>query len=160
MLVAFFESIKYVGHLYPIALLRVYMGYYFFDLALSRVKGEFLTQPRLAAIIMDSLPQSDLPAWYARFLQYVVVPQWQYFAYLITYCEFLLGISFLLGIIVRPASLLAVFMMVNFIVAGGNATSAVQQVFLVLFIVMAWVGAGRCLGLDYFFYKRHRGIWW
>jgi thiosulfate dehydrogenase (quinone) large subunit len=31
---------------------------------------------------------------------------------------------------------------------------------LVLFLILAWLGAGRCLGLDYFFYKRDRGMWW
>lgn len=160
MLVSFFESIKYVGHLYPIAFLRIYLGYYFFDYALARTQGDFLSQPRLAAIVMDSLPQSNLPVWYAQFLQYVVVPNWQYFAYLITYCEFIIGISFLLGLLVRPTSLLAVVLLVNFIYAGAYTNSSLNQVFLVLFIIMAWVGAGRCLGMDYFFYKRQRGIWW
>jgi thiosulfate dehydrogenase [quinone] large subunit len=160
MFVAFFDSIKYVGHLYPIALLRIYMGYYFLDLALSRMNGEFLRQPRLAAVIMDTLPQAALPTWYANLLQHVVVSNWQFFAYFVTYCEFIVAFSFLLGLLVRPASILGVFLMVNFIYAGSNAVTAVQQILLVLFIVMFWVGAGRCLGFDFYFYKRQRGLWW
>lgn len=160
MLVSFFESVKYVGHLYPIALMRVYLGYYFLDMAMARLSGEFLRQPRLAAIIMESLPQSQLPSWYADLLQHVVVPNWQFFAYFITYCEFVVGVSFLIGFLVRPASLLGAFLMVNFIYAGGDVATVLQQTFLVLFIVMFWVGAGRCLGLDYYFYKRQRGLWW
>jgi thiosulfate dehydrogenase [quinone] large subunit len=35
-----------------------------------------------------------------------------------------------------------------------------HKLHFVLFLVLAWLGAGRCLGLDYFFYKRDRGIWW
>jgi thiosulfate dehydrogenase [quinone] large subunit len=160
MIVSFLESIKYVGHQYPIALMRIYLGYYFFDLALIRTQGEFLTQPRLAAIIMDSLPSVPLPDWYTQFLKLVVVPNWQYFAYFITYCEFIIGISFLLGLFVRPVAILGIFLMLNFIYAGSDAASSLQQVFLVLFIVMFWVGAGRCLGFDYYFYKRQRGLWW
>lgn len=160
MLVSFFESIKYVGHLYPIALMRIYLGYYFFASALDRVNGEFLRQPRLAAIIMESLPQRDLPTWYANFLQHIVVLNWQFFAYFITYCEFIVGISFLIGFLVRPSALLGIILMINFIYAGRDVAAAVQQTFLALFIVMFWIGAGRCLGLDYYFYKRQRGLWW
>ena len=160
MLVSFFESIKYVGHLYPIAFLRFYLGYHFLHTALVRINGEFLKQPRLAALIMDSLPTSNLPAWYANLLQQVVVPHWQFFAYFITYCEFIVGVSFLLGFLVRPVSILGIFLMINFIYAGGTAMGTVQPTYLVLFMVMFWLGAGRCLGFDYFFYKRQRGLWW
>ena len=31
---------------------------------------------------------------------------------------------------------------------------------LAVHVMMAWVGAGRCLGFDYYFFKRRRGIWW
>lgn len=160
MLVSFFDSIRYVGHLYPIALMRIYLGYYFLASALDRVHGEFLRQPRLAAIIMESMPQSDLPQWYAHFLQQLVVPNWQIFAYFITYCEFIVGISFLIGFLVRPSALLGIVLMINYIYAGRELVSSVQQTFLALFIVMFWIGAGRCLGVDYYFYKRQRGLWW
>ncbi len=160
MIVSFFESIKYVGHLYPIAVMRIYLGYYFLDMALTRVNGEFLRQPRLASVIMESLPQTHLPDWYASFLQHIVVPNWQIFAYGITYCEFVVGVSFLLGFLVRPVSILGIFLMINFIYAGRDIGTTIQQTYLALFIVMFWIGAGRCFGMDYYFYKRHRGLWW
>jgi thiosulfate dehydrogenase (quinone) large subunit len=160
MFVAFFESAKYVGHLYPIAIMRIYLGYYFLNTALVRLSGEFLKQPKLAATIVENLPHHDLPTWYANILHDVVVPNWQFFAYFITYCEFIIGVSFLIGFLVRPASLIGLFLMFNFIYAGSNASVDLQQTFLALFIVMFWVGAGRCFGLDYYFYKRQRGLWW
>jgi thiosulfate dehydrogenase [quinone] large subunit len=164
MFVSFFESAKYVGHLYPIALLRIYMGYYYLNMALMRLGGEFLTQPRLAHIITENLPQKDLPSWYANVLQNIVVPNWRFFAYFITYCEFIIGVAFLIGFLVRPAALIGIFLMINFVYAGGGATGPLsidlQQTFLALFIVMFWVGAGRCFGLDFYFYKRQRGLWW
>jgi thiosulfate dehydrogenase (quinone) large subunit len=159
MLYSYFESIKYVGHLYPIAFLRIYLGYIFFDSALNRVNGVFLTQPRLASVIMESLPVSDVPIWYANFLQYFVVPNWQFFAYLVTYCEFLIGICLLAGFLIRPVSILGVVLMLN-LIYGGSSGALLQQTYLVFFVVIFWVGAGRCLGLDYYFYKRYRGIWW
>jgi thiosulfate dehydrogenase [quinone] large subunit len=160
MFVSFLESFKYVGHLFPVAFLRIFMGYYFLHMALARAGGEFLQQPRLAAIIMENLPQSHVPTWYANLLQFVIVPNWQFFAYFITYCEFIIGISFIIGFLVRPAALLGIVLMLNFIAGGGAGGHDIQQTFLALFVVLFWVGAGRCLGFDYFFYKRHRGLWW
>ncbi len=160
MFVSFLDSIKFVGHLYPISLLRIYLGYTFLDLAITRLNGAFIREPRLAAIIMESLPQGNLPTWYANFLQHVVVPNWQFFAYFVTYCEFIIGISFLIGFLVRPSAILGFLLMLNFIYAGRDVATGVQQIHLVLFIIMFWVGAGRCLGFDYFFYKRQRGLWW
>ncbi len=166
MFVAFFESAKYVGHLYPIALMRIYLGYYFLNMAIGRLSSEFLNQPRLAHIITENLPHRDLPVWYANVLQHVVVRHWQIFAYFITYCEFIIGISLLIGFLVRPTALLGIFLMLNYVYIGGGGGATVsgsadlQQVFLALFIILFWVGAGRCFGFDFYFYKRQRGLWW
>ena len=160
MILSFFESIKYVGHLYPIALLRIFLGYFFLDMAIARVNGEFLNQPRLAATIMDSLPQVDAGSWYILFLQDVVVPNWKFFAYTLTYFEFIIGICFIIGFLVRPAALMGAFIALNFIYFGGAESTLLHQTHLSLFVVLFWLGAGRCLGFDYYFYKRVRGFWW
>ncbi len=136
------------------------MGYYFLQMSMERFDGPFLIEPRLAHTIADSLPRASLPGWYENFLKEIVIPNWQAFAYLLTYCELLIGISYLLGFMVRPVSALGILLLLNYIYGGGAASVAFQQTFLVLFIVMMWMGGGRCLGLDYYFYKRHRGIWW
>lgn len=160
MLVAFFESIKHVGHLYPIAVLRIYLGYYFLGLGLSHYRGEFLTQPRLAAAIMESISVKNLPGWYISLIENLVVPQWQIFAYIIVYLEFVIGISLLIGFLVRPATFIAALLTLNAVLVTVGVTLALQQNLLAILIVLFWLGAGRCLGIDYFFYKRHRGIWW
>ncbi len=160
MLLSFFESIKYVGHLYPVALLRIFLGYFYLEMALARVYGEFLKQPRLAATIMESIPQANVSSWYIQFLQEVVVPNWKVFAYTLTYCEFIIGISFIIGFLVRPTALLGAFIALNFIYFGGANNTLLHQTHLSLFVVLFWLGAGRCLGLDYYFYKRVRGLWW
>lgn len=160
MLVAFFESMKHVGHLYPVAFLRIFIGYYFFSQALVNFNGVFLTQPRLAAAITEWLPQSGAPSWYAYILEMYVVPNWQVFAYIITYCQFIVGISFIIGFLVRPISILGIFLVANLYFGGGEANLELQKVLVALFITLLWIGGGRCLGIDYFFYKRQRGIWW
>lgn len=160
MLVSFLESIKYVGHLVPIAMLRLYLGWSFFMTAWVRYQGDYLSQPRVAASITEWAPTSSAPDWYKDFLDKVVVPHWQLAAYCVVYLGFLVGISFLLGFFVRPVAILGALMALNFIYNSAPDIVELHKLHFVLFLIMAWIGAGRCLGLDYFFYKRDRGIWW
>ena len=115
MFVAYLESVKYVGHLFPIALLRIYLGWSFLTTAWQRYQGDYLSQPRIAATITEWAPTSSAPDWYKDFLDRVVVPNWQLFAYCIVYFGFLVGISFILGFFVRPVALIAAFVTLNFI---------------------------------------------
>lgn len=160
MLVAFFESLKYTGHIWPIAILRIYLGYFYLQLALERLRSEFLTQPLLAATMTEWLPRSQAPRWYREWVDSYVLPNWQIFAYTLMYCEFLIAISLLLGFLVRPAALLGIFLALNLIVNSSPEVSEFHQMRLILFIVLGLVGAGRCLGIDAYFYKRQRGLWW
>ena len=160
MIVTFFESFKYVGHLFPVVVLRVYIGLYFLGTAYGKYDGDFLFRPRLAATINEFLPMSDAPFWYQRFVEALVIPNWQLFAYVLTYCEFLIGLSFVLGFLVRPLALLGLVMSLNYVYTTSPAVSGMYQAYVVIFLVLAWLGAGRCLGFDYYFFKRQRGIWW
>lgn len=156
---AFFESIKYVGHLFPVAFLRVFIGYFYLNQALEKYKGDFLVQPRLADWINEGLVSSVSPLWYQEVLQQVVVPQWRVFSGTLVVFEFLLGISFLLGYLVRPMALLGVVLSF-FYFSVQPQFEFLHKLFIAIHITLAWLGAGRCLGFDFYFYKRNRGIWW
>jgi thiosulfate dehydrogenase [quinone] large subunit len=125
-----------------------------------RYNGDYLTQPTIAASITEWAPASTAPEWYKAFLDQRVVPNWQFFAYCVVYFGFLVGFSFLLGFFVRPVALIAAFVSINFIYNSGPETIDLYRLHLVLFLVLAWLGAGRCFGVDYYFYKRDRGPWW
>lgn len=161
MLVAFVESIKYVGHLLPIAFLRVFLGYYYFNQALINWHGDFLSQAYLAEDIRNFLPKSPAPEWYKIALESVVVPNWQFFATGIVVAQFAIGLSYIVGYLVRPCSLIGMILGFNLMLALGPHQSELQSTFMiVLHFILGWLGAGRCLGIDYYFYKRRRGIWW
>ena len=160
MIVTFFESFKYVGHMYPVVVLRVYTALIFLGSAYTKYEGDFLFRPRLAATINEHLPLSESPIWYQNLVESLVVPNWQIFAYVFTYCEFLVGLSLLFGFLVRPLSLLGLLVSWNYVYMLSPAESQTFQVFSYVLLVLAWLGAGRCLGFDYYFFKRQRGIWW
>ncbi len=161
MLVAFFESIKYVGHQFPIAFLRIYVGYYFLTDALQSLKNQFLSHAFLAEQIRDFMPKNIAPEWYKYFLEALVIPNWQIFASFILISKFIIGVSFIIGYLVRPASLLAMFLCLNLIWAIGTDPTEMRDALMIMVIfTLGWLGAGRCLGVDYYFYRKRRGIWW
>lgn len=160
MLVSFFESIKYVGHLVPISFLRIFLGYYYFESALNKYSGDFLLKPKIAESISEYLPLSHSPEWYKMLIASQFIPHWQFLAFLITGFELAIGISYLFGYVVRPMALLGIFLSANMIFILGPQFEDIQKTFLAIHFVMAWIGAGRCLGVDYYFYKRRRGFWW
>ena len=160
MIVAFFESVKYAGHLFPIAFLRIFVGYFYLQEASSKAQGEYLVQPQLAGMVNEWLNKGMLPQWYQNWLEAIVVPYWQVFAYLATVGQVLLGISFLAGFLVRPMALIAALISLNFVFMAESSQMGLHKMFFAVNVTLAWFGAGRCLGFDYFFFKRNRGIWW
>ena len=159
MFVAFFESIKYVGHLFPIAFLRVFIGYFYLNQAIEKYQSDFLSQPRLADSIAQGLSPSLSPVWYQDLLQQIVVPHWQTFSATLLTTEFVIGLSFLFGYLVRPVALIAVALSWFYLSVNPNQ-EVLFKTFIAIHVTLAWLGAGRCLGFDYYFYKRNRGIWW
>lgn len=160
MFVSFLESIKYVGHMIPLAFLRIFVGYYYFQSAMNRFSGDFLTRPKIAESISEFLPLSQAPEWYKMVMTTTMISQWQVLAFAITGFEFAIAIAYLAGYLVRPVAILGIFLSVNMIFLSGPLTEDLNKLFLAIHIVMGWIGAGRCLGVDYYFYKRRRGLWW
>lgn len=160
MFISFLESVKYVGHLLPISFLRIFMGYFYFQEALIKYRGDFLLRPRIADQIAEWLPASHAPSWYKIFLSTSIIPHWQTLAFMIVGVEFMLGLSYILGYVVRPVALLGVLLSLNMLFISGPQMETHFKIILALHFVFAWIGAGRCLGVDYYFYKRRRGIWW
>lgn len=160
MFVAFFESIKYVGHLWPISLLRIFIGYVYFNQAIIKFKGDFLYRPIIAASISEWLPTSTAPEWYKLLLEQWVPEHWQFFAYFIVVCEFIIGISYMMGFFIRPVTILAFYLCLNNLIITPPDQIYFQQLQLAVILALGWLGAGRSLGFDYYFYKKKRGLWW
>ena len=94
MFLALLQSLRYLGHFYPLALLRIYLGFVFLNSSLERKNSGFLDTPHLAAKIEEWLPQSTPPLWLQTFYESTVVPQWQLFSYIIFFCEMIIALSY------------------------------------------------------------------
>lgn len=160
MFTAFFESVKYVGHLLPISFLRIFLGYYYLEQALVKYRGDFLSRPRIADQIAEWLPASHAPNWFKVFASSQMIPHWQTVAFIVVGLEFAIAISYIAGYVVRPVSLLGVFLCVMMLFISGSGSEDFYKTLLAIHLILGWVGAGRCLGFDYYFFKRRRGLWW
>lgn len=159
MIIAFVESIKYVGHFLPISFLRIFLGYYYFNLGISHLKSGYLEHAYMAEDIRNFLPQATVPEFMRFFLENIVIPNWQVFAHVFVIFQIVMGLAYILGYLVRPFAMLGMLACVLLLMV--QTTTDLQTTFvLMVHLTLGWMGAGRCLGLDYYFYKRHRGIWW
>lgn len=160
MLFAFIESIKYTGHLLPVVFLRVFLGYYYLLQALKKYQGDFLIRPRIAEQISEYLPLSSAPEWYKLLIFSWSIPNWQTLAFFLIGIEFAIAISYLVGYLVRPMAILAALVSLQMHYIAPAGLDQLTITFVGIHLTLAWIGAGRCVGIDYYFYKRRRGIWW
>ena len=160
MLQAYFESIKYVGHLLPISLLRIFVGYFYLQQAVADWKMHILSNSTVSDMIVDALSSDKMPYWYRIFLSEHVIPHWNIYAFIFVGLQLTVGLSYLIGYVVRPASIIGLILCLNYIAVGNSQQELFFRMMIACQVTFMWVGAGRCLGLDYFFYKRYRGIWW
>jgi thiosulfate dehydrogenase [quinone] large subunit len=98
-----------------------------------------------------SVPESGRPAiafdWYRSFIQFMLDNQWyEWFADLIMWGEFLVGIALILGLFSGIAAFAGSFMNWNFIMAGAASSNGLMLVLAVL-LILAWKVAG-WYGLD------------
>jgi thiosulfate dehydrogenase [quinone] large subunit len=88
----------------------------------------------------------DVQAWYAWFLQHLVLPRAALWGYLISWGETLVGVALILGIFTGIAAFFGSFMNVNYLLAGAVSTNPILFV-LATWLVLAWKTAG-WWGLD------------
>lgn len=88
----------------------------------------------------------DVSGWYAWFIKTCALPNAEFFSYLVTYGEILVGVALILGAFTGIAAFFGSFMNMNYLFAG---TVSVNPFLLLiqLFLILAWRNAG-WVGLD------------
>ena len=130
-------------------IIRLYVGYQWIHAAWGKISGgTWATGEGLRGYWTNavSIPESGRPAisfdWYRGFLQFMLDNGWYtWFADLIMYGEFMVGLALILGAFTGIVAVLGGFMNWNFIMAGSASTNGLLLV-LAIFIVLAWKVAG------------------
>lgn len=161
MLQSYFESIKYVGHLLPISFLRIFIGYFYLNLAFKDWLVYSSGGNAFSEMLIDALNKAQIPSWYRLLLSEQMIPNWNIVVFILIGLQIATGVSYILGYVVRPMSVFAILLCVNFLIlSGGGEKEIFYKLLIACHVLLAWVGAGRCLGIDYYFFKRRRGVWW
>lgn len=143
-------------------MLRLYLGVFYITTGTSKLgKGDFGLgyQDSLVDHVTGSLERA--PAFYAWFLEHVVLAAPALFTLMISWGETALGVALLLGIFVRLAGFMGGFMALNFALSSGRALWLPSfDVTLTLALVTLALGrAGRSLGVDQYLAKKFSRYW-
>lgn len=160
MVIAFLESVKYVGHMFPVALIRFILGYHYISMVITRVQSGYLKHAYISESLNLSDAQGATPGIYFEIFKGLVQSQWLMMTYILLGIELVVGISYLLGFGVRIASLLGMLLSLHIYSFFSLATSPGQIYLFYIHLLFCLVGAGRCLGVDYYFFKSRRGLLW
>ena len=160
MLVAYLESIKYVGHMWPVALVRLVFGYKYVCLAVDQVQIGYLEHAYVSEYFnLDGAP-SFIPAFYFELFRNLIQSQWLAITYVFISLEILIGVSYIVGFCVRPIGILGMIFSFHIFLFFDIQYAAGQLYMFYIHLLFCLLGAGRCLGLDYYFFKSRRGIFW
>jgi uncharacterized membrane protein YphA (DoxX/SURF4 family) len=136
-------------HHWPIVLLRVYAGIFFLKYGTGKVQRGKDFAEGLAGFVSSNL--ENCFGFFRPFLESVVLPNKLLFAYLVAWGELLIGITLILGLATRYAAIAGAVMVSAFWFTKGQAFLAAQNqdsIWLMIFILIAGVHAGRVFGLD------------
>ena len=160
MIIAYLESIKYVGHLWPVAIFRILFGYHYFSMAIHRLQTGYLEHAYISEKLRLSYDQAVATGFYFDIFKSLVQSNWMFFTYLLLTLECLIGISFIIGFAVRFSALIGMILSLHIYLFFEELTAAGQMHLFCIHLLLLALGAGRCLGIDYYFYKSRRGLFW
>ena len=137
--------------------LRIWLGYQWFEAAGHKitnpawvVTGDALKGFWTAAVAIPATGRAPISFdWYRGFLQYLLDAQaYTWFAKLVAYGEFLIGIALILGAFTGIAAFFGGLMNWNFMMAGSASTNPLLFVAAVG-LILAWKVSGY-IGADFF----------
>ena len=145
------DNFKQSTSLLYLAIPRIMVGYHFLDVAWAKLSRGFLNGEDLPAQLLKTVAKDPF-AWHRHFIQGFILPHSALFSYLVPLGEMAIGISLVLGCLVRLSSLFGAFHNLNILFAialpGGGAQAAVNEIFIVLHLMFLFASAGRVLGID------------
>jgi uncharacterized membrane protein YphA (DoxX/SURF4 family) len=147
-----------------IATLRIMMGVMFLTTWVANLVQGFYTPDGLLDFFAHIFPQAQNPlAWYAAFINNVILPIRTFFAPFQMVTEFALGLALLVGALTPFFSLAGIFFLINtFLATFGHDWPWAYLMPIGILTVTLFTRAGRALGVDAWLLNRYgeRRFWW
>jgi len=138
-----------------LALFRISIGIMFMIAAWGKVMAGFGWGDRVIGFLNA---QSNMPDFYRAIVDAVVIPNASFFGFLTAYGELFLALALIFGVLVRPAAVLGVFMVANFMLAKGHAfwvPSNHDSFYIFSLMLLAVTQSGMFLGFDSWVAKKY-----
>ena len=114
----------------------------------------------LETALTVALERGQTYGFYEPFLLEIVLPSKVLYAGLVTWGEFLTGISYLSGTLTRLSSMVALFLLINYSLMNGSLLSPFNLLFLGLNTLIFITRPGRTYGIDKLLRKKWPESWW
>ena len=139
-----------------ISLLRILLGILFLTTWSSNLTKGFYTPDGLVDFFTNVFPQSENPlAWYAAFINGIILPIRGFFAPFQLVAEFLIGVFLLLGFLTPLTSFAGMIFIINtFLATFGHDWPWSYGMMLAILAVVLVTRAGRSIGIDNLLYDR------
>ena len=141
-----FRQPTFLGYL---ALIRIFIGVHFLIVGWPKVLG--MSGQTLAAQLSRTAARDPLP-FHRDFIVGFVVPHADAFNYLVAYGEVAIGVSLVVGCLVRISSAFGAFHNLNILLAMalpvGGAQVGINLYFIASELAFLFSAAGRSFGLD------------
>lgn len=137
---------------------RLYVGYQWLVAGWEKFSNQAWVGDRAGTALREFLDGSlqktsglhpDVSAWYATFIQHIVLSHLTLFSYMVTYGELGVGIALVLGIFTGIAACGGIVMNVNYLLAGTISTNPILLLLQFLLILAwrtaGWIGIDRCI---------------
>jgi uncharacterized membrane protein YphA (DoxX/SURF4 family) len=143
------ESKRYVGPLWPVTLLRVYLGVAFLSAASNKIFSWWASWPQSMSHYLTS-KLNDTYAFYRPALTGLVLPHIGFFARTIAVSEVAVGLSLLLGAGTRLGATVGLALIANYMLAFGDIPwqPGEDQAFFIGLVVVLMTNGGRAFGID------------
>ena len=139
-----------------LAIPRFVIGYYYLRVGPGKLSDKFLSGQPLSERFTEIA--ADPFSWHHSFITDFVVPHAEFFAHLVAFGEVAIGVSLILGCLVRLSSSFGAFHSLNILLAigipAGGASFGVNLMFFVMQLMFVFSSPGRVLGLDGLLKKR------
>jgi uncharacterized membrane protein YphA (DoxX/SURF4 family) len=145
-----------------ILVLRLALAGLFLHLGIGKINQGWLHNAAPIATELQN-SQKNATGYHLSYVTNIAIPYASLWSKLIAVGEASIGISLLLGMLVRLSSAFGIFMVINLHAATGNlyslrffGTPSASLLIAALFVVML-AGAGRWIGIDQMLAKSHPG---
>jgi uncharacterized membrane protein YphA (DoxX/SURF4 family) len=135
-----------------LALMRIAVGGYFLAQGFNKIQGGWLTSadPLVRTTLAPALERNTVEGFYRPFLENVVLPNGALFGQLVALGEVAVGLSLILGLLLRVSCTVAIFLNLNYMLMKGlaNNSGSNDRMFVVCEIALLLGAAGLVWGLD------------